>query len=275
MNVIEAYKAQRSGVAVYGGEEPIGYRVARTYRALRQSGVYASVALERARQSLKGLFPRHGSNIGAPFGNGLRWVERPEDVGLRFVGFADEVAPRRVDHTGWFTREDGYASGEMLRGAVYQLPARGGKARYVAGYQEIGFGGDGAVVAFGEIFEGERGGNEYRCDGGEDAARDAARRADRIADIMAEEARDWDAAWQAGAQWAGLGEVIQDARRATLAILKERRAVALPPAMCGAVRARVESLLEEIRDAREKRKELAAGYWERGAFNEGAGAAVL
>lgn len=28
----------------------------------------------------------------ANIGDGLRWIERPQDAGLRFVGFADELA---------------------------------------------------------------------------------------------------------------------------------------------------------------------------------------
>src|SRR5690606_6667853 len=39
-----------------------------------------------------------------------RWCEDTEDAGLRFVGFADELAPRTIRHKGWYT--DPYDSGE-------------------------------------------------------------------------------------------------------------------------------------------------------------------
>src|SRR5690606_9843007 len=63
-----------------------------------------------------------------------RWCEDTKDAGLRFVGFADELAPRAIMHKGWYANLDG--SGEVYRGAVWQLPARGGQCIYVAGFPD-------------------------------------------------------------------------------------------------------------------------------------------
>lgn len=268
MDIREAF---RQPATVYGGTEPAEYRLVRTYRAWRADGRTATEALERARNGAA-RYPSTGADsFGATFGDGLRWIERPESAGFRFVGFADDVAPRRVDHTGWYTREDGFASGEKLRGAVYQLPARNGRPVYVAGYQEEGFGSEGAAaLKLGRLFYGERS-DESGCD----ASRDAASAADGIAERMAEESREYDEAWQAGSRWSDLADDIATMRRSALEILKERRAVKLPPAMCAAVRAKVESLLDSISATRAKREELASGYWNRDAFNEGAGRTVI
>ena len=54
-----------------------------------------------------------------------------------------------------------------------------------------------------------------------------------------------------------------------------RRAGGAAPAICSTLRAAVASLVWEIHRAREKRAELAAGYWNRDAFNDAAGAVVL
>src|SRR6218665_522009 len=217
MNVVEAYRAQRAGIAVYGGTEPQAHRVARTYRARRELGEPASEALDRARDGrYLALYPHGVGNIGAPVGDGLRWVERPGDAGLRFVGFADELTGAR--HTGWYADSTEGASGYLYRGAVYQLPAHRGRARYVSAYASSLNEGP-AAIAFGEIFIGEPGFSEADADH-YCAHRDASRWADRIAEIEAEKARDWDEAWQAGAKWRDLGDEVAATRRDALELLR-------------------------------------------------------
>lgn len=273
-SITEAYRAQRSGVAVYGGHEPLNYRLARNYRTLRQRGTKPADALATVLAVVSmNLYPRHGNKAGAPFGSSrLRWIESPEKAGFRFVGFADEIAS--LHHKGYFTQPGG-DTGETLRGAVYQLPARKGRARYVAGYQEQGFGIDGAAaLALDEIFTGDKDVAAIADNYG--AHREAAHRADHYAEIYAEAERDYQAAWQAGSRWAELGEDIALWRKAALAILSERRTVTLPPAMCEAVTWKVRDLLRFIREARRDRAKLEDdNRWNCDAFNEGAGRPVI
>ena len=64
--------------------------------------------------------------------DGLRWVENVSK-GWRLIGYADELN-RSVQHTGWFTDEDGMS--ETLRGIVYKLPSRKGSPVYAVGYAD-------------------------------------------------------------------------------------------------------------------------------------------
>lgn len=111
---------------------------------------------------------------------------------------------------------------------------------------------------------------------------DAAHTADSLAERDAESQRDYDSAWQAGSQWADLGAQITAARKEALAILRDRKSASGSATLCAVIREKVESLLSDIRAAREKRAQLANGDAEsfyfytgdarlRAAFNEGAG----
>lgn len=118
-----------------------------------------------------------------------------------------------------------------------------------------------------------------------DDRREAARTADRLAERDAETQRDYSAAWAAGSRFAELGETVAGLRTKALAILAERRAVRgiAAPNLCQAIRDRLESILDDIRDARAKRAKLQNGevgdglyFWAGdsrlvAAFNEGAG----
>ncbi len=113
-----------------------------------------------------------------------RWVENVHEAGLRFVGYADEILGLR--HTGWNT--DPWGDWGVLRGAVWQLPARDGSAVYVHGYEDTENKGS-ALVCF-DVQYGEPGGSEYDH---EQAGRDAARCADSMAEYAAEKERDYQA----------------------------------------------------------------------------------
>jgi hypothetical protein len=109
-----------------------------------------------------------GGNISRPF---------------RFVGFADEVPGVRIRHRGWYADEHGYT---IYRGAVFQIPARGGNPQYLAGVEwgessPKGFDSGGGWIAIGR-------GNIYK------SKEDAARAADSMAEYAAERAREEDAA---------------------------------------------------------------------------------
>lgn len=221
----------------------------------------------------------------------------PDSVGLREVGrVVPECGGRngiwdKSDGTGWHTDPYGdvFRDGSGLcYGLVFQLPSRDGKARFVAGYQFGGVEG-GPCLDLGTIYsETVRGAGfsswdyvtEY------DAARDAARAADSMAQHAAEEERDYQAAWQAGTQWAEKGEEIAALKREAVQLLQERRearkagAMAYP-AMCEGLRKLISGIVADIAEKREERAKLKSGDAPRlcfypderlqGAFNEGAG----
>lgn len=121
--------------------------------------------------------------------NNYAWIENTESAGLRFVGYADEIC-KSIRHCGWYTDEDG--DRETYRGAVWQLPARHGVARYIAGYEDPN--NKGAAFVDLNIIRGRKGGTRY---GADDAMTEAAHRADSIAKHNAEREREYNAAWQA------------------------------------------------------------------------------
>lgn len=259
-----------------------GFVAARSYRYWRARGFTAAKALERARDDRTARYPA-GVAINPRNDKREAWVERPADVGLRFVGWSDNLAGRAVDHTGWFLNDESF--GDVARGCVFQLPGRKGQARFVAAYQQgsTNRAGDwsdmsgvegSALVAFGEIFtevtDGESNVREYQ------AARDAATRADRMAELMAESERDYQAAWQKGNE---AREAISDARTFrsnAVRLLSEVRGklAADMPETCKAIRRTIASHLESAREEYAKAQRLFAEYGHEDAFTEGASAAT-
>jgi len=253
-----------------------GHGAAQIYRYHRQRCTPAA-ALQATRVNLiagTSRYPKCSNKAGAPFGSSrLRWIERPEDAGFRFVGFADEIAGRAIDHTGWYTHPDGDFGG-TLRGAIYQLPARRGRARYVAGYQEIGFGSEGAALALGEIFTGEPGGmgetpyrGRYASTYGDTfgAHRDAAFRADRIAEIYAEREREYQEACQQAARWEEAAEDMKRERAAARQLVHDMRqaikaGLAAAPSICNALRSELRRRLDRWEELREERRDLADNF---------------
>ena len=203
----------------------------------------------------------------------LAYVEKPEAFGLRFVG---RVTPE--SHGGrdtWDTREscgwhtdphgDVFEEGTGLCfGVVYQLPARDGCARFVAGYE---FGGQdgGPCLDLGNVYTSEsaRGLNcSYEGAQGHDDARDAARAADSMAERAAEKEREreYQTAWALGNVYAEARQEVTEARTAALALLKERRAaMADGGANLPAIRESVAGYVETIRDARERMAKALEG----------------
>lgn len=208
-------------------------------------------------------------NPSAPFFVG----EDYESIGFRFVGFVDEVSKaygsRAIEHNGWYTNE---FQDETLRGAVFQIPGHKGESRFVGGYLESMGGG---YLIDPEIYSEPRG--DYDNPRNFAAAMEAARAADSMAERAAEKERDYQEAWQAGSRFASLGEEVAEARKAALAILRERRILASypdAPAARAAICDRLAQYLESIRAARAKREELVQSIYtpaHQGAFIEGAG----
>lgn len=194
------------------------------------------------------------------------WIENTKSAGLRFVGYADEICGRAIDHKGWFTSENGW-NGEVLRGAVWQLPARKGIPRFLGGYVDPN--NEGAAYVDLEIFEGEKGGEDN-----DEAKRDAAMRGDGIAERDAEREREYNEAWQAGNEWSELGDEIAETRQETLALLVESRPErrkareTSTPHLCAAVRREIERGVKRIAKLRKRRAELFDNYARHDGFAE-------
>ena len=269
-----AARYNEAGRAVYGGAEPEGEALARSYKYWRQLGRAPREALQRAaldyfRRDRR--YPRRHrfDAMGAPFGSdGLRWSDDPRAVGLRFVGFADDIAGRAIEHRGWFTDCDG--CGEVLRGAVYQLPGRKGRTRYLAAYREgsegkrgwTDMGYDGAAaIACREVFEAERGDSDAP-----EAAREAARRADSIAETVARDQREYNDAWQAARRWSDLADDIAEIRAQARQLVADMRAaiksgVTAAPSICAALRTALRGLIKGAAELKAERESLADGFY--------------
>jgi hypothetical protein len=218
------------------------------YRYHRQTRPTLSArrALEYARDDDRSNVKRYPSSthyasvVNSPFRSGsttLRWIDRPESIGLRLVGFADEIS-RNVDHKGWYTSE---FCDETLRGIVFQWSTRHGVERYVYGYADPDNEGAAAALCFDVT----------------DDKNDAARWADSIAEHAAEEEREYQASSSARLQFDELGDDISGTRKSALRLIAElkakRRALCDAPAIIAALRSDIEQMIDSIREARERR----------------------
>lgn len=209
----------------------------------------AHAALLKARVDVANGTSRYASSpwqkpITNPLSDtGTRWIESPSTMGLRFVGYADDLA--KLDHTGWFTNDHE----DKIRGCVYRLPGRNGRARFVAAHDNTDNGAadsDGpAYVDFSQIIESDfeaemrdalrTMGKHYhtpeRLKPGywaeaahETARREAARAADGFTERQAEDERDHNRAWEAGRMWQETTEEIQEIRESVKAELAQFKA---------------------------------------------------
>lgn len=236
-------------------------------------------------------YPRtmsRGPALGAAMDNGAQWGN-PDAIGLRFVGWQDEILRRdgygRGTHTGWYTRHDEYD--EVLRGCVYQLPARDGCARYVPAYREgieskrNGWedtsGEHMAALDFSNVITAPRDDTDrYNTTG--PSAREACRAADSLAENAAEKSREYDEAWHAGSQYADLRAELKETRKECRALVRELKAArSHTPAICRALRSSVREMRRDMRDAFEKAEALKDKVWREyhAAFNDGAGSIVF
>jgi hypothetical protein len=202
-------------------------------------------------------------------GDNYAWIENTKSAGLRFVGYADEIC-QSIRHKGWYTDE---FQDEVLRGAVWQLPARHGIARYIAGYEDPCNKGA-AYVDLDIVSEKVDRLTPKREDANEEAKRQAARNADSLAERIAEREREYNEAWQAGSRWSDLGDEIAKEREFTLALLVESRPErhakreTATPHICEAIRATVRNAVAHIAEMREKRAELFEQYGDADGFAE-------
>ena len=259
-----------------------------SYRWFRQIGYKPAPARGYAMADVvsgKQRYPRarrSGSSVGKPMANGMQWCN-PQDLGLRFVGWQDEIRDLRARdrHKGWLC-DSGFQDDDALRGCVYQLPARKGKARFLPAYREGGIfknewsdssGETNAAIHFRDLFSYED---------ADEAKTDAARAADSFAEHAAEKAREWNDAFLAGSSFQFLGEEITENRATILELLRERkiarREITGPlPTTCKMLRADIARLYAGIQKARKERAELKDRVWgeNRIAFNEGSGESIF
>jgi len=238
-------------------------------------------------------------------GRRIAYVESPESCGLRLVGRVQAEPGMRngywSESSGWYTYPDGetYKDGSGLcYGLVYQLPARGGQCRFVAGYEFGGHDG-GPTIDFSDIREeSTRYSYQVVPDGkvyqgtetnpaDMETARDMARAADSMAARAAEKEREYQTAWQAGNLYGETRKKYRDLRKVILRAISNIKGNcetlrALPENLREMLSERLEELLEERRELLSKMESLKEGdydglqFWNRdetlqSAFNEGAG----
>lgn len=225
-----------------------------SYRWWRQSRYPATKAITLAREDVargKRRYPHslgHGPIFGAQNEDGEAWCEDTRAGGLRFVDYADQILGLR--HTGWYTDDDCH---ETYRGAVWQWPARNGRGRYVAGYEDPNIKGAARL--------------DIRHVGDDKA--DAARMADGTARIGAEREREYREQSDAGFHYVSLGEEAKDIRGRMAARIgavkaEARRNPTLREMLCEDVR-RARDRLAEIAD---KRRDLLDDYGRSDVFRD-------
>lgn len=130
----------------------------------------------------------------------IRWLDNANGLRLQY---ADEIAHRTIRHTGWYT-DDSYF--DRLRGIVVRLPHN----RFIIGYEDS-CSTDEYCLHTDYIYTDEM---------------DAALAADNLARICAENHREYNAAWQAGSQYATYKEEIAQIKEEIreLAAIRERNA---------------------------------------------------
>jgi hypothetical protein len=255
-----------------------------SYRWFRQLGYKPAPARGYAMDDVtagRQRYPRalrSGSVLGAPMANGMQWCN-PRDLGLRFVGWQDEIRDLRARdrHKGWLC-DSGFQDDDALRGCVYQLPARKGKARFLPAYREGGIYKNEWSDSSGEVNAAIHFRDLFSYADADEAKTDAARAADSFAEHAAEKAREWNEAFLAGTSFQFLGEEITESRQTALALCAELKVArsetksALPNA-CATLRAEIKKLRAGIQKARKERADLVSRMWPEvyPAFVEGAG----
>jgi hypothetical protein len=205
------------------------------------------------------FYPWHGHAFGNGFhGDDKRcFVENPTEAGLRLVGYAGELVDLPDRHTGWYTREDP-TDDDILKGVVYQLPARNGRVQFVYGYEE-GWNAPGALLCFGNVIEGGRYQDADHMRES-DALRKACRAADKMAEHDAEQEVEYNRAWQAGVEAAEKEQEAVTIRKETLALIREVKAkmrqLCDAPSLVKTLRRDIESAWEQIQELRRERDSL-------------------
>jgi hypothetical protein len=232
----------------------------------RTKGCRATRALELAAHDIGNGTKRYAPALGNSVANPVidsarahgwaqcRWIENVAAIGLREVGFADEILSLR--HNGWFA--DAFQD-ETYRGQVWQLPAHNGRPQFVYGYADQCNPGAAFIS-----FDIERGADSE----GEQAKREAARHGDSMAETFAESEREYSEAWQAARQWEELADDMAKARAKAKALVADMRAAIkagqlASAAICEALRAQVRAYAAQWEAARQEREALDDSFYYR------------
>ncbi len=197
------------------------------------------------RQGFRPLTMRHCPiNASDPERAARRFYEDAEQAGLRFVGWADESL--RLRHTGWYS--DNYAE-ETFRGAIFRLPGKCGKERFVAGYGESM--SDGFVLDLSEVWNDDQFG--------------AAREADRLAERAGEDAREYEAKESATLRIEDIANELKSIRTDFLALCRSIREacpdIGQHQLIRSALRSALQALLRNRASLVAERDRLQDDYW--------------
>lgn len=214
-------------------------------------------------------------------------------IGLRIVGDVEPDLGRgwrqmSAARHGWYDNPEGESTRDgdgLVWGVVYQLPARRGHARFIAGYQH-GSTDAGPTLDLSTVYTATVHASVL-VDGDdaiEEARVSAAAAADSMARAAAEGEREYREAWQAGVAYADATEE-ESAARATLCDLFQERGSArairnAAPAIWREYHHGMRRARDTIERARHRREELAKEWRHRrrdlaAAFNDGACTAVV
>lgn len=176
------------------------------------------------------------------------------------LGSANELAPRSVPHTGWFTSETGDTG--TLQGYVVKLRCPRGTL-YVPATAHSDWCGTTHYINDAELVP--KGADEPAHDR---AIQEAARSADYYAEREAEAARADDAKFQTEQDIELARETIHETNRACLALLAEVKAqrATFPPAVCEALRHRVNGFLTQRAEQFRIIAARQADYWTAGSY---------
>lgn len=206
----------------------------------------------------------HGFYHGDAGMPGLRWQ------------WADDIAPRAIDHRGWFTDDD--IQDDTMRGIVFRLPQQQG---FLYGWS-MGEGMIAEITGYEPI--GEYDPSRYG-DAIEQAEHSAALAADDAAKWAAEKERTYNACWRAGEEYVDCLQTAENERaayRQLARVIQNAIAKGAPtdPVLCDELRSAFERHVKAERDALSRARELRenAPTWNdtyRDAWNDGAGQKVL
>lgn len=161
-----------------------------------------------------------------------------EAPGFRDLGEAHKIVS--LKHTGWYA--DNHQ--DMLYvGKVYQLPAKDGVERYLAGFID------------------KEGGTVTLCPTLFEEKNDAAWYADSLAESGAEESREFYAKDQAERDIQQAREAIHELNQEALPIIREARQAKFSETICGALKAHVRALLNDRSRQFKIIEERKQNYW--------------
>lgn len=174
------------------------------------------------------------NNVRGP--KGQIYTDNREQYGVD-LGFVDELAPRRIEHRGWFA--DSFQDA-VIRGSVTRI--RG--ARFTLYVPVTGCTGwDGTNHYLADAERVPRGSSE---EDHQRAIRDAAATADHYAELEAEQAREDSIKDQAEQAIERERETIREQRAAVHALAAELRDTpALPPAICQTITEAIKTWREQ------------------------------